>query len=83
MCQVRRGFLLVSARLGRDVYSHVQRTEARGKEGRLDVGGRVRYRLSLPHFCFDYLPLKFVVSLAAVLRSPFFQPLRGRWDALS
>lgn len=39
------------------------------KEDRLDVGGRKGCRLSLPHFHFDYLPLKFTVSLAAVLRT--------------
>lgn len=39
------------------------------KEGRLDVGGRKGCRLSLPHSHIDYLPLKFTVSLAAVLRT--------------
>lgn len=29
----------------------------------------MRYRLSLPHFYLDYLPLKFMVSLSAVLRT--------------
>lgn len=57
-------------------------TSREEKEGPLDVGGRKRCRISLPHFTFITYPSS---SRSAWLPcyTPFFQPLRGRWDALS